>query len=1052
MNKNKIIIILWVLLFSVVFLLGADNVSAADTYYYVSTTGDDGHDGLTWPTAKLTIQNAVDTADVGDTVLVADGTYSESVTVDKGLAISSQNGPDNCIVQTPDPSENVFTITESNVKIIGFTAEGAIGNQKAGVYLASPNPSAPYTDCVIENVIANNNYYGIYLKFVSNNTLLNNTTNFNIYGIYSYALADSNDLIGNIANFNDKTGIYLNSSSGNTLTGNTMSGNEYNLQLMPATYYNDIDTTNTVEGKPIYYLHSEHGTAEVPLVYDGDEIGDIGMFWCINSSYVQVKNATLSPNNRYGVYFDGTGNSTIENIAANSNDYSIYLKFSSNNNLIGNITSSSYTHGIYLLSSSGNTLTGNTMSGNTYNLYVAGAYDNNIDNTNMVEGKPVYYLYDEHGTAEVPLVYDGDEIGDIGMFWCINSSYVQVKNATLSPRNRYCVYFGNTSNSTIENITVNSNRYGIYLNSSSNDNLIMGNTVQFNEFGIYLNSSSNDNQITENTVYSNKYGIYLNSSSSNTLTGNIISKNRNDIYNTGTINTYSSNRFNDNMLSKMLTFTDADPRTKNVDDTVSFGISAFNLDGTDCEDCTAITTSPSETITADNNWAITNNPQGHFTVTKPGTYSLIFTVTDENLNTTKRRILFFVGDIDTQTTTYYFRGINPTHGQSLGSIYDSKSLYLEPPTSMKVGWCARFVITSPEEIPDYPLANLSDIDSYIWYKTFDPGDEAELYIGIEQYASFLEKGVEGYVEKSLSIPFSLLYIWINRTLTDINWVMDYPQSWYWLSLKIKGLLPYWTTFPDTRDDTDNDDWDYHMSEYGQLLPSRTEFTYEYATTPAIKSISDENIMVLSATADANDTGIISIIFEDSLTSDTSIMDIVLSSPVRIDLSFDAWNTSAPYYKQWTEEAGAPGITATHTINGLTPNNYYAVTKDGVLLGLYLSDSLGRVTFEAIAGSVFAVSGVETIFDTGGDDDDDKGKKWCFIATASYGAEMSKEVRTLRSFRNEYLLTNPIGEKFVSIYYRASPPIARFIEESPILKNIVRKTLAPLIWVSEKSVK
>jgi hypothetical protein len=72
---------------------------------------------------------------------------------------------------------------------------------------------------------------------------------------------------------------------------------------------------------------------------------------------------------------------------------------------------------------------------------------------------------------------------------------------------------------------------------------------------------------------------------------------------------------------------------------------------------------------------------------------------------------------------------------------------------------------------------------------------------------------------------------------------------------------------------------------------------------------------------------------------------------------------------------------------------------------------------------------------------------CFIATAAYGTPMAEEVQTLREFRDEYLLKNPVGRAFVDFYYRVSPPIAEFITEHPSLKPIVRVGLVPAVVMS-----
>jgi len=76
---------------------------------------------------------------------------------------------------------------------------------------------------------------------------------------------------------------------------------------------------------------------------------------------------------------------------------------------------------------------------------------------------------------------------------------------------------------------------------------------------------------------------------------------------------------------------------------------------------------------------------------------------------------------------------------------------------------------------------------------------------------------------------------------------------------------------------------------------------------------------------------------------------------------------------------------------------------------------------------------------------------CFIATAAYGTPMAQEVEILREFRDEYLLTNPVGQALVDFYYKVSPPIAEFITEHPSLKPIVRAGLVPAVALSTVAV-
>ena len=72
---------------------------------------------------------------------------------------------------------------------------------------------------------------------------------------------------------------------------------------------------------------------------------------------------------------------------------------------------------------------------------------------------------------------------------------------------------------------------------------------------------------------------------------------------------------------------------------------------------------------------------------------------------------------------------------------------------------------------------------------------------------------------------------------------------------------------------------------------------------------------------------------------------------------------------------------------------------------------------------------------------------CFIATAAYGSYMDSNVDVLRKFRDSYLITNPIGQELVSAYYKLSPPVARFIDDHPGSKPVVRAWLWPAVALS-----
>ena len=78
----------------------------------------------------------------------------------------------------------------------------------------------------------------------------------------------------------------------------------------------------------------------------------------------------------------------------------------------------------------------------------------------------------------------------------------------------------------------------------------------------------------------------------------------------------------------------------------------------------------------------------------------------------------------------------------------------------------------------------------------------------------------------------------------------------------------------------------------------------------------------------------------------------------------------------------------------------------------------------------------------------RGRGGCFIATAAFETSMAHEVNVLRSFRDNVLMREKPGQKFISFYYTVSPPVAKLIEKSRLLKLATRATLAPVIRMAK----
>jgi len=731
-------------------------------------------------------------------------------------------------------------------------------------------------------------------KGINNTGGYDNVTIKNLSGITNFdqgiALTNATGCIiqNNTISGNGSKGINIDTSSSNTLTGNVITDSNNNLVVSgrnPLDFNNSINTTNLVEGKPVYYLYNQSNQ-----VYDGDIVGDIGMFWCISCSNVTVRDATLSENNVYGVYFYDTSSSTIQNITVHNNYTGIFLSSASSNTLIGNNVDSNQSAGMSLYSAHSNTLTSNSASYNSY--------------------------------------YP-------------SSTGISIATSTLN---------------ILTNNTANSNTgIGLAFLIRSNANSVTGGTFNLNrDAGIQLGSSFS-NTFTSNTInYTRGPGIQIvgvesdnNTFNSNTLLGNIT-----DITDSQT-NTYTNNALSHNFNTQMLDFTEM-TRTIDLNATVTTTLAMRDAGGAACPACTYnISVSPTTTVSQINDGGTLTNV---FTATKSGAYSLLATITDSDNNVTKRNFNFLV-DTTTTTTRYYMRGINPTHSQPGGT--DAKSLNFTAPTSTEYWLCGIWVQASPDELPNFPVASLSSVNINSWYKIEDDGS-----FGAQRLVTYTET-----VNASSSVPAALEYSWLGRNISNLNWGMDYLESWYLLSFKLWGGgsngNPYWQTTA--------------------AQPSYVDYTYSYAAAPAIKTVSNANINILSATASAADQGDADIVLENpfSIATTTTLtlidlqkpfqgatstiyadatttLDIVLGSGASSTLSavdmdidpsadsvivlVDTWETSGDYYKKWTEESSSHSITTAHTIGGLEANTTYFIKVGGATFGSYTSDALGELTF------------------------------------------------------------------------------------------------------------
>jgi len=235
-------------------------------------------------------------------------------------------------------------------------AENHVQNNSAGIEIYSTNPGS---DNVISENEVSNNHFGIQVKDflytnVSGNILTSNTW-----------------------------GLGLGLGSGSIARNNVMNDNTYGFRSFNVQAVNvDVDTSNTMNGEPIYYWVDQHDkTVPADACYvaligcTGITVKNLNLAGNLEGVFLgSTTNSTITSNkisnNMNGITFDASSNNTVSGNTITENEAGISVRWDSlNNTIIGNDITANNETGIYLAESESNSIIGNNVTDNGRGVY-----------------------------------------------------------------------------------------------------------------------------------------------------------------------------------------------------------------------------------------------------------------------------------------------------------------------------------------------------------------------------------------------------------------------------------------------------------------------------------------------------------------------------------------------------------------------------------------------------------------------------------------------------------------------------------------------------------
>ena len=248
------------------------------------------------------IQDAINDANNGDTIIVYNGTYCENIVIDKSINLIGEN-KDTTVIK--GKGDNVVHIKANNVNITGFTIQGN-GSIYAIIYLDHSN------NANLHSLIIQLAKKGIHLIHSNNATISNNIISKCSYGIYNL-FSNFTIIRENILRGNDH-GMEISHSKDVQIENNNISKNNYAIFLDNS--FNTSINQNLIKSNNVHaiYLFSSKHNIITGNCIDGNKWGILIDNADDLEGYALIQHNNISNNVVCGIQIDWSfGNKIAEN-------------------------------------------------------------------------------------------------------------------------------------------------------------------------------------------------------------------------------------------------------------------------------------------------------------------------------------------------------------------------------------------------------------------------------------------------------------------------------------------------------------------------------------------------------------------------------------------------------------------------------------------------------------------------------------------------------------------------------------------------------------------